>query len=54
MAQSPVSYHYLSDNAGQLYRVLDSTGTLIEHTYEPSGDIAKVGRSTVHRPNYPS
>lgn len=46
-AQSPTTFRYLYDDAGQLYRVLDSTGTLIEYTYDPSGNITKVSRSTV-------
>ena len=46
-SQPTTTFRYLYDDAGQLYRVLDSTGTLIEYTYDPSGNITKVSRSTV-------
>ena len=32
-AQSPVTFRYLCDDAGELYRVPGSTGALIEYTY---------------------
>ena len=41
----PTRYFY--DDADQLFRVLDSTGTLIEYIYDPSGNVTAINRSTV-------
>ncbi len=41
------SFRYFYDDAGELSGVLDSTGTLIQYTYDPSGNITQVTRSTV-------
>src|SRR5579872_7047457 len=46
MAQ-PVGLRYFYDDANQLFRVLDSTGTLVEYTYDPNGNITAVTRSTL-------
>jgi YD repeat-containing protein len=46
-AQAPTSFRYFYDDANELYRVLDSTGTLIEYDYDPSGNIINVGRSAL-------
>jgi YD repeat-containing protein len=46
VAQS-MSFRYFYDPAGQLYRVLDSTGTLLEYVYDPSGNILQILRSSV-------
>src|SRR5579872_1949510 len=46
MAQS-VGLRYFYDDANQLFRVLDSTGNLVEYTYDPNGNITQVTRSTV-------
>jgi YD repeat-containing protein len=43
----PVGLRYFYDDASQLFRVLDSTGNLVEYTYDPNGNIAAVTRSTV-------
>jgi YD repeat-containing protein len=44
-AQSqPVQYFY--DDLGQLTKVVDSTGTIIEYVYDPVGNILQVRRST--------
>jgi YD repeat-containing protein len=51
-AQSP-SFRYFYDDAHRLFRVLDSTGNLIEYDYDRTGNITKVGRSTV-APNSPA
>jgi YD repeat-containing protein len=42
-----MTFRYFYDDANELFRVLDSTGTLIEYIYDPSGNITKVNRSTV-------
>jgi len=46
-AQSPTSYRYFYDDANEVYRVLDSTGTLIEYTYDLTGNITNVSRSSL-------
>ena len=46
-SQNKMSFRYFYDDAGQLYQVLDSPGTLIQYTYDASGNIVKVSRSTV-------
>jgi YD repeat-containing protein len=46
-AQAPVGFRYFYDDANELYRVLDSTGTLIEYDYDPSGNIINVSRTTL-------
>ena len=38
---------YFYDDAGQLSRVLDSSGNLIQYTYDPSGNIIQVTRSSI-------
>jgi hypothetical protein len=46
-AQSPVTFRYFYDDSAELFRVLDSTGILIEYIYDPSGNITQTNRSTV-------
>ena len=46
LAQPP-TFRYFYDDAGQLFRVLDSTGTLIEYDYDLTGNIVQIQRSTV-------
>jgi YD repeat-containing protein len=41
------NFRYFYDDANELFRVLDSSGTLIEYTYDLSGNITQVTRSTV-------
>ena len=43
----PVSFRYFYDDANELFRVLDSTGNLVEYDYDASGNITQVSRSTV-------
>jgi len=45
------SFRYFYDDAGELFRVLDSTGTLIEYDYDAGGNIIQVNRSTVPPPS---
>ena len=42
-----VTFRYFYDDANELFRVLDSTGTLVEYDYDPAGNITQVARSTV-------
>jgi YD repeat-containing protein len=46
-AQSSVGFHYFYDDLGQLTKVIDSTGTVIEYVYDPVGNILQVKRSNV-------
>jgi YD repeat-containing protein len=46
LAQSP-SFRYFYDDSAQMFRVLDSTGTLLQYTYDPNGNITQINRSTV-------
>ncbi len=47
IVHAQVGMRYFYDDAGQLFRVLDSTGTLLEYDYDPVGNIAAINRSTV-------
>ncbi len=46
-AQSSVGFQYFYDDLGQLTKVIDSTGTVIEYVYDPVGNILQIKRSTV-------
>ena len=46
-AHAATCFRYFYDDANELYRVLDSTGTLIEYTYDASGNITNIARSTL-------
>jgi len=46
-AQGSVSFRYFYDGNHQLYRVLDSSGNLIEYDYDPAGNPTQIKRSTV-------
>jgi YD repeat-containing protein len=46
-AQSPVTFRYFYDDAGQLSRVLDSSGNLVQYTYDLSDNITQVTRSSI-------
>jgi YD repeat-containing protein len=43
----PTSFRYFYDDAHRLFRVLDSTGTLIEYDYDHTGNILNIARSSV-------
>jgi YD repeat-containing protein len=46
LAQSPTTFRYFHDGADDLSSVLDPLGTLIRYTYDRSGNIIKISRST--------
>lgn len=46
-AQTPITFQYVYDDLGQLVRVIDSTGTVIEYAYDAAGNILEIKRSTV-------
>lgn len=47
VAQTNVSFQYFYDDLGQLTKVVDSTGTIIEYVYDPVGNILQIKRSGV-------
>jgi YD repeat-containing protein len=46
-AQSNIAFQYFYDDFGQLVKVIDSTGTVIEYVYDPVGNMLQIKRSTV-------
>jgi YD repeat-containing protein len=46
-AQSPITNQYFYDAAGQLTRVVDSTGVSVQYVYDAAGNITAINRSTV-------
>jgi YD repeat-containing protein len=46
-AQSNMSFQYFYDDLGQLIKVIDSTGTVVEYVYDSVGNILQIKRSTV-------
>lgn len=45
--QTNVSFQYFYDDLGQLTKVVDSTGTIIEYVYDPVGNILQIKRSSI-------
>jgi YD repeat-containing protein len=48
--QSPFTFQYFYDDLGQLTKVVDSTGVVIEYVYDPVGNIMQINRSTLSSP----
>ena len=46
-AQAPITFQYFYDDLGQLVKVIDSTGNVIEYVYDPVGNILEIKRSSV-------
>ncbi len=46
-AQMNSSLQYFYDDLGQLTKVVDSTGTVIEYIYDPVGNVLRIKRSSV-------
>lgn len=46
-AQTPITFQYFYDGLGQLTRVVDSTGVVIEYVYDPVGNILAVKRNGI-------
>lgn len=42
-----MSFQYFYDDLGQLTKVIDSTGTVIEYVYDPVGNILQIKRSSI-------
>ena len=47
MAQGPMTFQYFYDDTGQLIKVVDSTGVVIEYVYDAVGNMLQVKRSNV-------
>jgi YD repeat-containing protein len=47
LAQTNASFQYFYDDLGQLTKVLDSTGNVVEYIYDPVGNILQIRRSSV-------
>src|SRR5262245_21633329 len=50
-AQGPMNFRYVYDDVGQLIKVIDSTGIVIEYVYDRVGNILEVKRSTLPSPD---
>lgn len=44
--QTNISFQYFYDDLGQLTKVLDSTGSVVEYVYDPVGNILQIKRSS--------
>ena len=47
VAQGPMTFQYFYDDTGQLIKVVDSTGVVIEYVYDAVGNMLEVKRSNV-------
>lgn len=47
LAQGNITYQYFFDDLGQLVKVVESTGIVIEYVYDPVGNILEVKRSMI-------
>jgi len=45
LAQVPIAFQYFYDDTGQLVKVVDSTGVVIEYVYDPVGNMLEIKRS---------
>jgi YD repeat-containing protein len=45
-AQAPITFQYFYDELGQLVKVVDSTGTVIEYIYDEVGNILEIKRTS--------
>ncbi len=48
LAQSPITYQYIYDNAGQLTAAIDSTGVIVQYVYDPAGNIVAINRGAAN------
>ena len=46
LAQQPITFQYFYDETGQLTKVVDSTGVVIEYVYDAVGNMLEIKRST--------
>jgi YD repeat-containing protein len=43
--QVPITFSYVYDDTGQLVKVIDSTGVIIEYVYDPVGNMLEIKRT---------
>ena len=46
LAQGPIGFQYFYDDLNQLIKVIDSTGVVIDYSYDAVGNITQIKRST--------
>ena len=46
-AQGPIGFQYFYDDLNQLVKVIDSTGVVIDYSYDAVGNITQIQRSTL-------
>ena len=46
-AQTPITFNYVYDEAGQLVKVIDSTGIVVQYVYDEVGNMLELRRSSV-------
>jgi hypothetical protein len=46
-AQHPVTFQYIYDDLGQIARVVDSTGVVIDCEYDPVGNAVRSGKPLI-------
>jgi YD repeat-containing protein len=47
LAQGTITFQYFYDDLGQLSKVVDSTGVIIEYIYDAAGNILQIKRSSI-------
>jgi YD repeat-containing protein len=47
-AQQPITFQYFYDDIGELIKVIDSTGVVIEYVYDPVGNMLQINRSNLN------
>jgi YD repeat-containing protein len=47
-AQQPITFQYFYDDIGELVRVVDSTGVVIEYVYDAVGNMLQINRSSLN------
>ena len=50
LAQQPITFQYFYDDLGQLVKVIDSAGNVIEYVYDAVGNIVQIKRGTAPAP----
>jgi YD repeat-containing protein len=47
LPKQTATLQHFYDDAGQLTKVVDSAGNVVEYVYDPAGNIVQVNRTTV-------
>src|SRR2546425_5279340 len=48
--QVPITFQYFYDDTGQLMKVVDSTGVVVDYVYDAVGNMLEVKRSSLANP----